>query len=108
MAATKIGTLALAAAGPASLLVAAVVLVWNADAFRHGPGVPTAGTTEAWNLIWLCAALVVAAHVVSLIAAARFLGRLATKRERLGWPIALAIAYDLLVALPFLVWVFVL
>jgi hypothetical protein len=102
------GAFALALAGPLSLLVVGAVVAWNVEVFRHGPGVPTAGTTEAWTLIWLCAAIVVAGHAISVVAAIAELRRIVAMRERPGWPIALALVYDLLVALPFLVWVFVL
>ena len=105
---TRPGAFALALAGPVSLLVVAAILILNGEAFRHGPGVPTAGTSEAWTLIWLCAAIVVAGHAVSVIAAIAMLRHIVARRERFGWPIALALAYDLLVALPFLLWVFVL
>jgi hypothetical protein len=85
--------------------VISVLLLWlNRAAFRHGPGVPTAGTTEAWNLIWLCLGLLVLAHVVSVPTSLVWVSARVRRRERLGTALSLILGYDTLVALLVLVW----
>jgi hypothetical protein len=38
-------------AGPGSVVVSGLLLAMNRPAFRHGPGLPTAGTPEAWGVL---------------------------------------------------------
>jgi hypothetical protein len=78
--------------------------VLNRSAFRHGPGVPTAGTTEAWNLIWLCLGLLVLGHVVSVSTSLIWIAARVRRRERLGTALGLILAYDALVVLLLLIW----
>jgi hypothetical protein len=85
-------------------VVSILLLVLNQSAFRHGPGVPTAGTTEAWNLVWLCLGLVVLGHVVSLPTSLVWAAARVRRRQRLGTALALVLAYDAIVALLLLVW----
>jgi hypothetical protein len=80
------------------------VLVLNQSAFRHGPGVPTAGTTEAWSLIWLCLGLIVVGHAVSVPASLVWAAARLRRRERLGIALGLIVAYDALIALPLFAW----
>ena len=91
-------------AGPASVVVSIFLLWLNRAAFRHGPGVPTAGTTEAWNLIWFCLGLLVLGHVVSIPASLVWVAARVRRRQRLGTALALILAYDALIALLLLVW----
>lgn len=91
-------------AGPGSVVVSALLLFLNRAAFRHGPGVPTAGAPEAWNLIWLCLGLLVLGHLVSVPASLGWAAARVRRRERLGTALGLAVAYDALVVLPLLVW----
>lgn len=92
-------------AGPGSVVVSAFLLVLNRGAFRHGPGVPTAGATEAWDLIWLCLGLLVLGHVVSVPASLGWAAARVRRRERLGTALGLTVAYHALVVLPLLAWV---
>ena len=85
-------------------MISILLLVLNRSAFRHGPGVPTAGTTEAWNLIWLCLGLVVLGHVVSIPASLTWIAARVRRRARLGTTLGLILAYDALVVLLLLVW----
>jgi hypothetical protein len=78
--------------------------VLNRSAFRHGPGVPTAGTTEAWNLIWLSLGLLVLGHVVSVPASLAWVAVRVRGRERLGTALSLILAYDTLIVFLVLVW----
>lgn len=45
-------------AGPLSLGLAILLLLGNAQFFRQGPGVPTAGDARAWGALWGAFALV--------------------------------------------------
>lgn len=91
-------------AGPGSVVVSVLLLVLNRTAFRHGPGVPTAGTPEAWGLIWLCLGLLALGHVVSVPASLGWAAARWRRGERLGAALGLIVAYDVLVALPLLAW----
>lgn len=85
-------------------MVSVFLLVLNQSAFRHGPGVPTAGTTEAWTLIWLCLGLLVLGHVVSVPTSLVWVAARVRRRQPLGTALSLILAYDALIALLVLVW----
>ncbi len=91
-------------AGPGSIVVSALLLLLNRNAFRHGPGVPTAGTPEAWGLIWLCLGLLALGHVVAIPASLGWAAVRWRRRERLGTALGVVVAYNALVALPFIAW----
>ena len=91
-------------AGPASVVACALILLLNRAAFRHGPGVPTAGAPDAWGLLWLCLGLLALGHVVSVPASLGWAAARWRRGERLGPALALTVAYDALVALPLLAW----
>ncbi len=91
-------------AGPVSVVVSALLLVLNRGAFRHGPGVPTAGAPEAWGLIWLCLGLLALGHVVSIPASLGWTAARWRRRERLGTAVGVTVAYNALVALPLIAW----
>ena len=86
------------------MVVSVLLLVLNRAAFRHGPGVPTAGTTEAWILIWLCLGLLVLGHLVSVPASLVWIAARVRRRKRLGIALTLIFAYDALIVLLLLVW----
>jgi hypothetical protein len=92
------------AAGPGSIAASALLLLLNREAFRHGPGVPTAGAPEAWGLIWVCLGLLAVGHLVSVPASLVWAAARWKRRERLGVALGLSVAYTALVALPLLVW----
>jgi hypothetical protein len=80
------------------------LLLLNQSAFRHGPGVPTAGTTEAWNLIWLCLGLLVLGHLVSVPTSLIWVAARVRHRAHLGTALSLILVYDALIVLLLLVW----
>jgi hypothetical protein len=92
------------AAGPGSVVITALLLALSRATFRHGPGVPTAGTPEAWGVIWLCLGLLALGHVVSVPASLGWAAARRRRRERVGPALGLVVAYDLLIALPLLAW----
>jgi hypothetical protein len=85
-------------------VVSVFLLVFNQSAFRHGPRVPPAGTTEAWTLIWLCLALVALGHVVSVPTSLIWVAARVRRRAPLGTALGLILAYDALVALLLFIW----
>lgn len=62
---------------------------------------PTAGTPEAWGLIWLCLGLLALGHVVSIPASLGWAAARWRRRERLGTALGAVEAYNALLALPF-------
>jgi hypothetical protein len=70
--------------------------------------VPTAGTTEAWSLLWLCLGLLGLGHVVSVPASLVWAAVRLRRRERLGIALGLIVAYHALIALPLLAWLLLL
>jgi hypothetical protein len=92
------------AAGPGSIVACVLLLLLNREAFRHGPGVPSAGSSEAWGLIWLCLGLLAVGHVVSVPTSLTWAATRWRRGERLGTALGLSVIYSALVALPLLVW----
>jgi hypothetical protein len=78
------------------------MLIAGRGYFDHGPGVPSAGRTEAWSLMWLGLALVMAGHLVSILGLATF--ALLRWRRRVALPPAVwwSAGYLVLVTVPFL------
>ena len=92
----RIALWAVVLAGPGSIVLSAILLIGNRGAFRHGPGVPTAGTPEAWGLLWLVLALVCGGHLLSIPVGVGWLVRRLVRREPVAVPLRLVIVYDVL------------
>jgi hypothetical protein len=81
--------------GPGSLAFGLAVLVAAAalGLFEHGTGVPTAGRSEGWAVLWGVLGVLVLGHVAGLVgSAAVLMRRRGSRRPRAR---ALALSYDL-------------
>lgn len=90
--------------GPLSTVLTASVWFLGRGWFDYGSGMPSAGRTEGWNLIWLGLLIMVLGHAVSAVwVAARLLAR---SRSRGPWSRILvgSAAYHLVV-IPLALWV---
>ena len=87
-------------AGPLALTLTILMLVAGRGYFEHGPGVPTAGRTEAWTLMWLGLALVLSGNATSTLGLATFALLRWRRREPLTVAAWWSTGYLLLVALP--------
>lgn len=99
---TPIGWRLVLLAGPLSIVATVLMLVAGRGYFEHGPGVPSAGRTEAWGLMWLGLALVVAGHAVSTLGLAAYVMIRLRRRAPLPPAAWWSAGYLLLVTLPFL------
>jgi hypothetical protein len=91
-------------AGPGSVVVSALLLAMSRTAFRHGPGVPTAGPPEALGGDLALPGVLALGHVVSVPASRGWAAARWRRLERLRTALGLVVAYNLLIALPLLAW----
>jgi hypothetical protein len=91
---------------PVSLALSALLLIAKRAAFVSGPGVPSAGTEEAWAVMWLALGVVVVGHLISVPFAIAWGLRALRRGEPLAPALKLGMLYDVVVGLPLLAWIF--